>query len=266
MSMRSPLAALLVAAGALLVPARAHADDVTTCGQFVRGNSQLVADLDCSAVDDDAVKLQGRLHLQGFTITGHPAHAAVRCLKGACRIDGPGSLTGGAQGIRSDKNARVVEASVSGNGIGVRALKTARLDSASIADNTGDGVDADKVKAQATGLLANGGRGAHAVRKILLSFCNVAGNAGDGLASDRLVRVTHDTTVTANGLDGIDAGRIFLKVNAEVTMNGTAAACGVTEPCNDVASSYRPVVGSGATCGTSRDTGGGGSWGVCAGD
>ena len=267
MAMRSSLAALLAAAGALLLaPARSHADDVTTCGQFVRGNSQLVADLDCSAVDDDAVKLQGRLHLQGFTITGHPAHAVVRCLKGACRVDGPGSLTGGAQGIRSDKNARLVDATVGGNAVGVRALKTARLDGATVANNGGDGVDADKVKAQLTTVLGNGGRGAHAVRKILLSLCNVAGNAGDGLASDRLVRVTHDTTVTGNGLDGIDAGRIFLKVNAEVTTNGTSAACGVTEQCNDLATDRRPVVGSGASCGTSRDTGGGGSWGVCAGD
>jgi hypothetical protein len=266
MDMRSPLAALLVAAGALLAPARTYADDVTTCGQFVRGNSQLVANLDCSAVDDDAVKLQGRLHLQGFTITAHPAHAVVRCLKGACRVDGPGSLSGGAQGIRSDKNARVVEATVSGNGVGVRALKTARLDSASVSNNGGDGVDADKVKAQLTGLLGNGGRGAHAVRKILLSFCNVAGNAADGLSCERLVRVMHDTTVTGNGLDGIDAGRIFLKVNAEVTMNGTSAACGVTEECNDLATDRRPVVGSGASCGTSRDTGGSGSWGVCLGD
>ena len=264
--MRFLLAGLLIAAGALLVPARTHADDVTMCGQSVRGNSKLVADLDCSAVDGDAVTLQGRLHLQGFTIIGNPAHAVVRCFRGACRVDGPGTLTGGAQGIRSDKNARVVEATISGNGVGVRALKTARFDGAAVSDNDGAGVDADKVKAESTGFLGNGGVGAHAVRKILLSFCNVAGNAGDGLTSDRLVRVTHDTTVTGNGLDGIAAGRIFLKVNAEVTMNGTSAACGVTEECDDLATDRRPVVGSGASCGTSRDTGGGGSWGVCAGD
>ncbi len=265
--MRSPLTALLLAAGALLAPTRAFAVDVTSCGQFVRGNATLLGDLDCSSVDDDAVKLQGRLHLGGFTITANPAHAVVRCLKGACRVDGPGSLTGGAEGIRSDKNARVVSATVGGNvGDGVRALKTARLDEASVANNGGVGVDADKVKAQTTSFLANGGDGAHAVRKILLSFCNVADNVGNGLRSDRLVRVSHDTTVSGNGLDGINAGRIFLKVNAEVTLNGTSAACGVTEECDDLATDRRPIVGSGASCGTSRDTGGTGSWGVCLGD
>ncbi len=265
--MRSPLTALLIAAGVLLVPAPTHAVDVTSCGQSVRGNAKLTGDLDCSATDDDAVKLQGRLHLEGFTITGNPAHAVVRCLRGACRVDGPGALTGGAQGIRTDKNARVVGATVAGNaGAGVRALKTARLDDASVSDNVGDGVDADKVKAQSTDILGNGGDGAHAVRKILLSFCHVTGNAGDGLSSDRLVRVSHDSTVIGNGLDGVDAGRIFLKVNAEVTLNGTSAACGVSEECDDLATDRRPVVGSGASCGTSRDTGSGGSWGVCLDD
>lgn len=265
--MRSPLTALLIAASTLLVPAPTHAVDVTSCGQSVRGNAKLTGDLDCSATDDDAVKLQGRLHLEGFTITGNPAHSVVRCLRGACRVDGPGVLTGGAEGIRSDKNARVVSATITGNaGQGVRALKTARLDAASIADNGGDGVDADKVKAASTDVVGNGGDGAHAVRKILLSFCNVAGNAGDGLSSDRLVRVSHDTTVTGNGLDGVDAGRIFLKVNAEVMTNGTSAACGVSEECDDLASDRLPIVGSGASCGTSRDTGGGGSWGVCLDD
>ena len=78
--------------------------------------------------------------------------------------------------------------------------------------------------------------------------------------------MSHDTTVTGNGLDGVDAGRIMLRRNASVTMNGTSAACGVTEECDDLATERRPVVGSDAICGTSRDTADGGSWGACLGD
>jgi hypothetical protein len=265
--MRHFLPTLFIAAGTLLAPAYTHAVDVTSCGQFVRGNAKLTGDLDCSATADDAVKLQGRLHLEGFTITGNPAYDVVRCLKGACRVDGPGTLTGGGEGIRSDKNARLVSATVSNNaGVGVRAQKTARVDGASISNNGGNGVDADKVKARATDFLGNGGNGAQAVRKATFFSCNVAANDGDGVSSDRLARVSQNTTVTGNGLDGVDAGRIMLKTNASVTLNGTSAACGVTEECDDLATDRRPIVGSGASCGTSRDTGGGGTWGVCLGD
>lgn len=263
--MRHLLPTLLIAAGTFLVPVRTHAaEQITSCGQSVRGSAILAGDLDCSATDDDAVKLQGRLHLGGFTITGHPAHAVVRCLKGACRIDGPGTLTGGADGIRSDKVTKIIAVTITGNsGNGVLALKTARMQSASIWNNGGDGVHADKVDAHSTGLFDNGGDGAHAVRKATLGGCNVTGNDGDGVSSDRLAKIIRNTTVTSNGLDGVDAGRIMLKTNASVSVNGTSAACGVTEECDDLATDRRPIVGSGASCGTSRDTGDGGTWGVC---
>ncbi len=266
--MRHLLPILLVAAGTLLAPARTHAvEHVTSCGQFVRGSAILTGDLDCSATADDAVKLQGRLHLGGFTLTGHPAHDVVRCEKGACRIDGPGTLTGGADGIRSDKGTRVINVTISNNtGDGVRAGKTARLDDASLSNNGGDGVHADKVNARSTSFLGNGGDGAHAVRKATLFYCDVTGNDGDGVSSDRLAKVSHDTTVTGNGLDGVDAGRIMLKRNASVNVNGTSVMCGVTEECDDLATDRRPIVGSDASCGTSRDTAGGGTWGVCLGD
>jgi hypothetical protein len=265
--MRHLVPTLLIAAGTLLAPARAHAVDVTSCGQFVRGNAKLTGDLDCSATADDAVKLQGRLHLGGFTITGDPAHDVVRCQKGACRIDGPGTLTGGADGIRSDKGTKIIGATISNNaGDGVRAEKVARIVSASISNNGANGIDADKVDARSTGLLSNGGDGAHAVRKATLRDCNITGNDGDGVSSDRLAKVSQSTTVTGNGLDGVDAGRIMLKTNASVTVNGTSAACGVSAECDDLATDRRPIVGSGASCGTSRDTARGGTWGVCIGD
>lgn len=58
----------------------------------------------------------------------------------------------------------------------------------------------------------------------------------------------------------------MVKRYASVTMNGTSVACGVIEQCNDLATGRRPVVGLDATCGTSRDTDDGGSWGACADD
>lgn len=260
--------AILLAAATLFAPVPTHATDlVTACGQSVRGNARLTGNLDCSATDDDAVKLQGRLHLEGFTLTAHPAHAAVRCLKGACRIDGPGTITGGAYGIRSDKNTKLIEVTISNNpGAGVRALKKARIDASAISNNGGIGVDADKINAYASSFLGNGGDGAHTVRKAILFGCNVAGNAGDGVTSDRLVKVSHNTTVTGNGLDGVDAGRIMVKRNAEVTANGTSVTCGVAEACDDLASERKPIVNSGGVCGTSRNPDDGTSWGVCAGD
>ncbi len=266
--MRSPRVTLLIAAGILFAPASTPAIElIVSCGQFVRGSGALIGDLDCSATDDDAVKLQGRLHMNGHVLTGHPAHAAVRCLKGACRIDGPGTISGAAVGVRSDKNTRLISVTVSNNvGAGVHALKKARLDGSSVFDNGGTGVIADKISASSTGFLDNGDDGAHTVRKAQLSGCNVTGNAGDGVSSDRLVQVTHNTIVTNNGLDGVDAGRVMLKTNASVTANGTSAACGVTEECDDLAVAYRPIIAAGTVCGTSRDTVDGGSWAACLGD
>jgi hypothetical protein len=266
--MRPPFSTLLIVVGTLLLPVSTHAIDlVVSCGQFFRGSAMLAGNLDCSSTDDDAVKLQGRLHLGGFTLTAHPAHAAVRCLKGACRIDGPGTITGGAQGVRSDKNARLVGVAVGNNpGEGVRAGRTARLDGGSISNNGGVGVYADKINARSTSLVGNGDDGAHTVRKASLLGCTVNGNSGDGVSSDRLVKVSRGTVITGNGLDGVDAGRVMLKVDATVAANATSAACGVTEQCDDLATAYRPIIGSGAVCGTSRDTVNGGSWGACVAD
>jgi hypothetical protein len=266
--MRPPVRTLLIVLGTFVAAAGAHAmEEVTSCGQFVRGSATLVGDLDCSATDADAVKLQGRLHLAGFTLTGHPAHAVVRCEKGACRVEGPGTLRGGAAGVRSDKNTRLIGIVVTANaGAGVRALKTARLDDASVTSNGGIGVDADKINARGVSFVGNGDDGAHSVRKALLFECTVTGNAGDGVSSDRLVKVSHYTSVTGNGLDGIDAGRVMMKRAAAVAMNGTSAACGTSEACDDLAAGRRPIVSFDAVCGTSRNTVDGGTWGACLDD
>jgi hypothetical protein len=260
----------LILAAAMFVarPPATHAVElITGCGQFVRGSAILGGDLDCSATADDAVKLQGRLHLAGFTITASPAHDGVRCLKGACRIEGPGTITGGATGVHSEKNTRLIGVTIRDNvGAGVDAVKTARIDDSSIASNGGDGVDADKITAYGSGFVDNAGAGAHTVRKATFLGCSITGNGGDGVRSDRLAKVSHITVVSENGLDGIDAGRIMLKRGASSTLNGTDAACGVTQECDDIATAYRPVVSADALCGTSRDTTSADSWHACLND
>ena len=43
--------------------------------------------------------LQGKLLLNGFTLTGHADSEVVYCAAGACRIVGPGTVTGGSDGV-----------------------------------------------------------------------------------------------------------------------------------------------------------------------
>ncbi len=117
---------------------------VTTCGQVVTGAGALAGDLDCSGHAGHAVHLTGRLLLGGFTLTGNPAFDVVRCVSGSCAVIGPGTVTGGQDGIRSDRGARVqANAIVTGNaGDGVRADLAVSVLDATISNNGGEGVRA----------------------------------------------------------------------------------------------------------------------------
>lgn len=64
-AVRSLIAVVETAFAAAPVP-------VTNCGQDVKGVGILDANLDCSAVADDSVNLNGRLMLNDFTLTGNP--------------------------------------------------------------------------------------------------------------------------------------------------------------------------------------------------
>jgi hypothetical protein len=256
-----------VAAGVAFAPG-AHAAPVviTTCGQVVQGIGILAADLDCSGVADDAVKLRGRLLLSGFTLTGNPAFDVVRCQSGPCRVDGPGTITGGADGVRSDGPATVNGATISGNaGDGVRTDRASRLVGSQITSNGGDGVRAKTsatIKDSSVG--ANAGDGVRADRSARLSGATISGNGGSGVDAD-VSSALRSSSVVTNGLDGVKSPAISLS-DSSATGNGTSPACGVTEECADLASEKRPALRGTSTCDTSRNTDLGGTWGVCQND
>jgi len=153
---------------------------VTTCGQTVTGTGQLVTNLDCSGTADDAVKLSGKLLLNGFTLTGNPAFDVVRCAVGACRVSGPGTVTGGSAGVRSKSRAKILRSTVSGNGgDGVRADGSASIKESTVTGNAGAGVDSDRTaKAKLSTVTANGLDGMKGLR-VALSSSTATGNGTD---------------------------------------------------------------------------------------
>lgn len=240
---------------------------VTTCGQVVAGTGQLVGDLDCSGETDEAVKLSGKLLLNGFTLTGNPAFDVVRCEVGRCGVTGPGTITGGSDGVRSDRTARVDGGVViTGNtGDGVRSDSSAKVIDSTITGNGGDGVRSkSRATVQRSTVSGNGGDGVRADGSVSLKEATVTGNAGAGVDSDSTAKATA-SSVTSNGLDGLKGLRVVLS-SSTATGNGIAPACGVIDDCADLAAAARPALRGLSLCDTSRNTEADGSWGVCAND
>ncbi|MCC6849131.1 MAG: hypothetical protein IT294_11580 [Deltaproteobacteria bacterium] len=241
---------------------------VTTCGQVVKGSGQLVADLDCSANVGEAVHLTGTLLLNGFVLTGAPTSDVVRCETGACRVVGPGTVTGGADGVRSDGGARVeAGAIITGNtGDGVRTDKTAKVTGATVSANGGDGVRSKKAAVlNGANILDNSGDGVRTDLTATVKASTVSGNGGNGIDSDTIAKAMKGSVVTGNGFDGIRGIRAQLH-DSTATGNATDATCGITDECADVASDLFPKVKGTSTCGTSRNPELGGTWGVCSND
>ncbi len=259
--------ATLTAAAALLTGSATFAATipVTSCGQFVRGTGQLTADLDCSADPGVTLALQGKLLLNGFTLTGYALSDVVFCALGGCRIVGPGTVTGGSDGVRSDHGARIeAGAIVTGNsGDGVRTEKTAKVIDATVSDNGGDGIRS-KTTAVISGatITGNAGDGIRTDGTATVKGSTVDGNGGDGIHSDKYAKAMKLSTVSGNGFDGVRGVRALL-IDATATGNGTNAACGFTDECADLASDLFPAVKGASTCGTSRNTDLGGTWDVC---
>jgi hypothetical protein len=257
----------LIVAGA--APSQAAAPvPVTTCGQVVTGSGALVGDLDCSGQGDDAVKLAGRLFLNGFTLTGNPGFDVVRCEAGPCGVVGPGTVTGGLDGVGSDHGARVeAGAIVTGNvGDGVRTDSSARVIDATISANGGDGVRSKtRATVQRSTVSGNGANGVRTDRTANVKTSTVTDNGGNGVDSDVTAKATATSVVSANGFDGLKGLRVVLS-NSSATGNGTNPACGVTDECADLAAASKASVTGTSMCGTSRNTESGGTWGVCSND
>lgn len=266
---RSAIFATMVLGFAIGSPARAGTPvPVTTCGQQVQGAGQLTADLDCTGSGDEAVKLNGTLLLNGFTLTGDAGFDVVRCLVGACRVIGPGTVTGGADGVRSDRGARVEGAAVvTGNsGDGVRTDKTAKITNASVTANGGDGVRS-KTTAVLNGAVVTGnaGTGVRTDATANVKASTIDGNGDAGIDSEKTAKASASSTVNGNGFDGIRGLRVQL-LDSTATGNGVDPACDVIDDCADLAAPLLPKVRGTSTCGTSRNTESGLPWGVCAND
>lgn len=257
----------LLAVGSLLfVPLAARAVVVTTCGQVVAGTADLTGDLDCSGHLGDSLYLAGKLRLNGFTLTGNPGSAVVKCEMGSCKVEGPGTVTGGLDGIESNSGAKVaLGAVISGNAAdGVRSDRSAKVTDSTVQGNGGDGV---RSKARATivnsSVVANAADGVRADSSIRVTNSLVSGNGEQGVDSDKNATAKL-SQITANGLYGIRGIKVTLK-DSTATGNGTSPACGViTDDCTDVAADFLPKLKGTSSCGTSTNTLLGGTWGVCS--
>ena len=125
----------------------------------------------------------------------------------------------------------------------IRVLST--ITGSTITGNTGDGVRTDG--------------------SVTVKGSTVGGNGGNGIDSDKSAKAMKLSTVNGNGFDGIRGVRAGL-YDSTATGNGTNTACGVTDECADVASDLFPAVKGTSTCGTSRNTDVGGTWGICTND
>jgi hypothetical protein len=84
----------LVASFVLSVPAIVFGGvvPITECGQHVEGRGVLQSDLDCTGFLW-GVEVDGRLDMNGHTITVSPERTAIHCTS-KCKIFGPGTVTG----------------------------------------------------------------------------------------------------------------------------------------------------------------------------
>jgi hypothetical protein len=211
---------LLVFAAVLPVRAAWSMTPVTECGQFFHGKGMLLADLDCSGYDGDAVLMsKGKLDLAGFTITQGNGHA-VGC-SGSCRIVGPGKLVGnpiGTDVVRAE-SVSVRNITITGGNGGVNATNSEKTGRAVVRDSAITG-------------------------------------SQYGIVADRLVKVIR-STIMDNRTVGVASGNFqcepgkVVAIDSTITGNGTDPLCGVTYTCADVASCKREPIIRRTVCDTS---------------
>jgi parallel beta helix pectate lyase-like protein len=198
--------------GTMAGVAAAERIPVTACGQEIAGAAELVGDLDCSGSSGPGVKVvRGRLFLNGFTITGPSADAAVFCEDGpVCRVLGPGSLAGGEFGIVSyATNLTVRDVTITGTQFAPIFQTRPRL---------------------------------------ILRGSTITGN-GRGISSGDMMRVT-DSSITDNGATGIVADRVRVRDSTVTGNGGDLSQCGAPQLCVDVFSYFPPHLVN-TVCGTS---------------
>jgi hypothetical protein len=203
MRMGSSLRGIVGAAAmsaALVIAGHAYAaTPITSCGMSVVGNAVLVANLDCSSHAGPALSLDGRLKLNGFTLTGNADQVAgtatVDCgQNGRCRVQGPGAIHGGTYGV-SGNMVKLKKLQISGALTGV-AARSAYLKDVKIIDN---GLIAPGEDEVVDGLYAGGGIYGH---KLFIVGSEIRNNGWYGVLglgdTGELPRV-HRSTVVDNG-------------------------------------------------------------------
>jgi hypothetical protein len=204
-------------------PAAAAPVAVTTCGQEVIGEGELIADLDCTTyADRQAVLLSGTLHLNGFTLTGNPAleipeesngafDATIQCTHD-CTILGPGTVTGGHRvQINTARNLLLRDADIVGTptSIGVNVgIGSGRLERVTVTGNGSGGVLAGRRGRIIDSVIIGNGDGVGAVNLKIVGS-TISGNTkyafAHGVHASRKAKIT-GSTVSDNGGRGVNAG------------------------------------------------------------
>lgn len=240
--MQSYIARVFVAVALVIVavvPVFAGTIPVTTCGQLIKGNAELVGDLDCSGVGGPGIQFEsGSLALNGHTLRTPSTNVAVDCI-GNCKVVGPGTITGTGSGV----NAR-------------RALKMTDV----VLTVDGSAVGLDSTQGKGRGIIRN---------------CTIS-DSTTGISVKVPLRM-FDTVVTGTQYSGLEislapgedrCSSVLLK-RSSITGSGTDPSCGVSRNCADIMSCDKRPRLLESTCGTSCA---GNTvvpctpWGFCSGD
>ncbi len=278
------------------LPAHAQPIPVTTCGQVVSGDALLVGDLDCWPLQDGVVIEKGTLDMNGFTIRGSVrgivcGSGGVTDQKGKCTILGPGAISATiSQGILANNKLVLDGVTVFANdNVGIAPAGRFRIVNSHVWINSGKGISGidpyNKLRGRIDNSIIeeNGGHGVADFSNVRIKNSVIERNGGSGVRIDR-IKAT-DSTITGNGLFGVHGGDYFSTgpdcccidrprriklVRTQVTGNGTDGACGITEPCADIAACKEPALRDPlSTCDSSHVLGSGivgQNWEVCTGE
>jgi len=242
------LACLMVIGSA--VSEAAEVITITACGQTVAEGAvaQLTQDMDCSAFSADSavvLKHRARLQLAGHVLTGNPTVDAVVGCSNSCAVDGPGTVTGGAWGVRavqgnanvtdititgafysavrSDfRGAKITGATIVGNGGAVNVEGRARITDSAISNNA-YGVGGSKLRIIDSTISNNTGDGVWGdVSKVFGS--TIMDNSGAGVGAFGRATVT-DSTIAGNGLQGVNGTRAKVVRTIVTNSGGDGVLC-----------------------------------------
>lgn len=204
------------------------ATELTACNQDIDDDVYLTADLDCTGTSGFGLNLRGRstLSLNGFSIRNAELNV-VQCW-GRCSIVGPGSFVGNGAGPRSVRKMKIQDVAIDGGLVGVEGYKLEITDSS----------------------ITNAKYGIFVTRKLVLVDSTIEANLQYGIGT-----TDPDSCTT----------RVKLE-NSSVTGNATDTTCTGPDGCADIVSCAAPRLDTTSACGTSLQSSGTDSWGVCSGD